>query len=160
MTMTIPYHTVCDRRRIASYIPKVLNLKVQQAACPLLVTLLLSLVGTPWLFQIFRFQWLVLRSKDDRGIDGVIVIPDVNKKRVRIGTKMSTESVRQSQHESGTARDEAYQKQSKKLDLQVNEQACGRLIFPFTVPSLPSPIYNIYIYIYIYLYVFYFYYII
>ncbi|CAK9073022.1 unnamed protein product, partial [Durusdinium trenchii] len=71
-------------------------------------------------------------TKDDRGIDGVIVIPDVNKKRVRIGTKMSTESVRQSQHESGTARDEAYQKQSKKLDLQVNEQACGRLIFPFT----------------------------
>ncbi|CAK9078029.1 unnamed protein product, partial [Durusdinium trenchii] len=62
-------------------------------------------------------------QQDDRGIEGVLVMADSSKKKVRIGSKVSTESVRQAEHESGTARNQAHEKESEKLQMQINEKA-------------------------------------
>lgn len=59
---------------------------------------------------------------------------DSSKKKVRIGSKVSTESVRQAEHESGTARNQAHEKESEKLQMQINEKAG-----PDINSSFPSP---------------------
>ena len=59
---------------------------------------------------------------------------DSSKKKVRIGSKVSTESVRQAEHESGTARNQAHEKESEKLQMQINEKAGPDIFFlPFSL---------------------------
>ena len=61
--------------------------------------------------------------QDDRNIDGVIILPDNKKRKVLIGSRLSINKVRQDTHESSSALDSAFQKDSEKLALDVNTQA-------------------------------------
>ena len=38
--------------------------------------------------------------QDDRGVDGVIIVPDTKRRKVSVGSKLSVDKVRQDEHES------------------------------------------------------------
>lgn len=73
--------------------------------------------------KLARHESCCFRKEDERGIDGVMVVPDLNKKKVRIGTKVASDSIKQQEFEGSTARNEAHKKESDKMVLEVNEKA-------------------------------------
>ncbi|CAE7038253.1 RE1 [Symbiodinium sp. CCMP2592] len=63
------------------------------------------------------------KSEDDRGIEGVIVLPNSSKRKVVVGTRMSVDKTRQSEHESGGAMEQAFQNESASVMPEMNNQA-------------------------------------
>ena len=60
-------------------------------------------------------------QQDDRGIEGVIILKDDGKKRkVRIGTKVSNERVKQNEHETGAQSRALQDSEAAKNDLLTN----------------------------------------
>ncbi|CAK9076317.1 unnamed protein product, partial [Durusdinium trenchii] len=53
--------------------------------------------------------------KDDRGKEGVVIIEDDKRRKVRVGTNCSTSSVKTSEHETRQTRDEHFEKESAGL---------------------------------------------
>lgn len=61
--------------------------------------------------------------EDDLGVEGVVVLPDSDVKKVRIGSKQASETIRRETHDSAQSANEAHAAQREKLELQTNEQA-------------------------------------
>ena len=67
--------------------------------------------------------------QDDRGVDGVIIVPDTKRRKVIVGSKLSVDKVRQDEHESASLQDLAFQRDADKLTLDVNTQAQATNLF-------------------------------
>ncbi|CAJ1403285.1 unnamed protein product [Effrenium voratum] len=59
-------------------------------------------------------------TKDDLGVEGVIILPESKTKRVRMGTRKSSSRVKQGEHADGKDMDVAHQKNKSNLELEVN----------------------------------------
>lgn len=68
-------------------------------------------------FFVFETFW-----KDETGEDGVVVLPESSIKKVRIGNKVSSEKVKQDEHESATQMREAHDRAVEKQKISTNEQ--------------------------------------
>ena len=62
-------------------------------------------------------------SQDDLGVDGVIILPDKDKKKVKVGGKQATESIKQQEFESGKAKLAEHERDKSMLKLNMNEKA-------------------------------------
>ena len=51
-------------------------------------------------------------------------MPDNKKRKVVVGTRMSVDKVRQSEHESGSAMEQAFQNEAASVIPEMNNQAC------------------------------------
>ena len=61
-------------------------------------------------------------AEDDRGVEGVVILPDSNKRKVRVGTKMATETGKTHEHESREVRDEQQAKNQAALVIASNTE--------------------------------------
>ena len=61
-------------------------------------------------------------QQDDRGQDGVIIVPDGKRRKVRFGTRMSADRVKQSEHEAASQSRAEQEKNAEKNALAVNTQ--------------------------------------
>ena len=81
--------------------------------------------------------------KDDRGIEGVIILPDDKRRKVRVGTKMSTESGKSHEHEDRESRDLYQAKNEAALAIASNTQerhgAIYLFVFMMTVVCQSGP---------------------
>lgn len=64
-----------------------------------------------------------LLFQDDCGVEGVLILPDSNRKKVQLGTKTASDSIRRAEHETSGARATVHQRESERLWLEANEQA-------------------------------------
>lgn len=69
-------------------------------------------------------------SQDDRGIEGVIEMADQKRRKVRIGSKVSSESVKRSEFESTATRDSAREQDLKNLQPDTNSKDICRTCDP------------------------------
>ena len=77
-----------------------------------------------------------LRDQDDRGIEGVIILPDKKRRKVRKGVQLSSSSVKQSEHEDGKSREEAQAKQAATLEIKSNTKAGQSIVYMVSLVSL------------------------
>ncbi|CAE7796920.1 unnamed protein product [Symbiodinium sp. CCMP2456] len=64
-------------------------------------------------------NWIV---SDDRGVEGVIILPDSKRRKVLIGTKMAADKIRRGEVENGGDLENAFQRDSSKLQAEVNTE--------------------------------------
>ncbi|CAK9112467.1 Uncharacterized protein SCF082_LOCUS52143, partial [Durusdinium trenchii] len=69
-------------------------------------------------------NWLVKEAQpaDDRGVDGVIIMPDNKKRKVRVGAKMESSSIKRSEFENHAERDEKQKKDAQSFAIQSNDK--------------------------------------
>ena len=70
-------------------------------------------------FQPFNF----FVRQDETGEEGVIILPDDGSKQVRIGGKVETAKVRQSEHESTSQMAAAFERQAEVATVSAVDQA-------------------------------------
>ncbi|CAE7402196.1 unnamed protein product [Symbiodinium sp. CCMP2592] len=61
-------------------------------------------------------------QQDERGVEGVIILPDSKRRKVLIGTKMAADKIRRSEVETGADLEAAFQRDSSKLQAEVNTE--------------------------------------
>lgn len=66
---------------------------------------------------VCHFSW-----EDERGEDGVVVMPDGGSKKVLIGTRMASTKTKRQHHETKDSQEEAHQKASEALDISTVRQ--------------------------------------
>ena len=63
-----------------------------------------------------------LPLEDERGIDGVIILPSDGKKKVTIGCRMASTKEKRTEHEDKSGQDEAFEKAAAGLAVQGQTQ--------------------------------------
>ncbi len=56
--------------------------------------------------------------QDERGVDGVVIVPEGNKKKVLIGTRMASTKEKESEHADRDGHEEAFEKAAATLDIE------------------------------------------
>eukprot|EP00435_Cladocopium_sp_Y103_P025405 s25_g6.t1 len=59
-------------------------------------------------------------QQDDRGVEGVIILPEGKKRKVRVGTKVSNDRIKQSEHETGAQSRSHQDREAAKNVLAMN----------------------------------------
>ena len=68
----------------------------------------------------------LLLRKDDRGIEGVVVLPDNKRRKVRVGTQLSASTVKQREHEDKESMQSMQNKDAAGLMIKTNTKVGKR----------------------------------
>lgn len=76
-------------------------------------------MGDGWKLVAFKTP-----CEDERGVEGVLILPNEgnNKKKVRVGTKLSASTVKRSEFDNSAARDALHERESAALQIEANSQ--------------------------------------
>lgn len=68
-------------------------------------------------FPVSQFPASII-FEDERGIDGVVILPEGNKKKVLIGARLASTKEKSGKHDTKEGMDEAFEKASSTLQIE------------------------------------------